>query len=240
MPVVRSNPPRLLRPRRGAAVANAPYALAYAPYDPTRPAILSVAHDEADGGAIFVITDRPCYLSGSAYQLPLTIHAAGGGRLAVLSALATAVPVKYRLVLSGPVPRGAAWAWGPPAAPGAANLFAAGTVDPLNAASGDCADVPGPYAPPPPANVVSTNYGTSGSVNWATLTFDRPVILNGQPPDDAILFAGFYAATAASQSTAETIYFEVPSSLSFGSSWAITRQPAWVDSPLAWPAAGTF
>lgn len=232
--------PQAARARHGAASPNRPYAHPFYPFDPSSPSILSVAHDTADGAALFVITDRPVSLAGgAAFDLPLSIDAAGGYPLRVLSAAATSVPVKFRLQLSGPVPAGAAWAWGP-FVPGGADLVDPVTNHPLNAGSGDCADVPGPYVPPPPANVVSTSYGSTGSEGWANLTFDRPVILNNLSVDDAVIFAGFYAATRVEQVSADTLSFYLSMPVSSGQSWAVTRQPAWVQSPVAWPQGGTF
>jgi len=40
-------------------------------YRPDWPSILSIAHDEADGGKLFVITDRPCILVSA--DLPLSV-----------------------------------------------------------------------------------------------------------------------------------------------------------------------
>src|SRR5436190_21941594 len=60
--------------RRESAHANPLYGYGY---NPAWPSILSVAHDEADGAALFVITDRPCILLGK--QLPLVVPITGGG-----------------------------------------------------------------------------------------------------------------------------------------------------------------
>jgi hypothetical protein len=197
-------------------------------YRPDWPSILSVAHDVADGGALYVVTDRPCTLAGP--TLPLAV--AGKG---VIGA-ATVLPVKFRLAMSGAIPRDAAWVWGT----GPCQLTDPVSGHAPNWASGNCADIPGPYTPPPPANVVGTSYGTSGTAGWAELTFDRAVILSGGPPDSTILFAGVYAATAASAVSLVTLRFELPMAMSPGGAWAIGGQPSWIDSPLTWPAAGTF
>ena len=70
--------------------------------------------------------------------------------------------------------------------------------------------------------------------------FDRPVILNNLSVDDAVLFAGMYAATRVEQVGADTLSFYLATPVSSGPSWAIDRQPAWVQSPVAWPQSGTF
>jgi hypothetical protein len=238
MPVF-TQPARAARHRPAAPAANAPYALAYAPHNPTWPSILSVAHDEADGGALFVITDRPCLLTGAADGLPLTVHGAGGVPRVVLG-VTQVLPVKFRLALTGAVPRGQAWSWGPPVA-GGANLYDPVTNNRLNAAAGDCADVPGPYTPPPPAVVVASAYGVGGTGGWATLTFDRPVTLApGAVPDDAITFSAGYVASSVSQQDATTLYFELATAVYTGAPWSVNRQPDWVSSPVAWPQSGNF
>lgn len=232
--------PRAARARAAAPAANRPYANPRYVFNPTWPAILSVAHDEADGAGLFVITDRPCHLVGSAFDLPLTIDAAGGSPLAVVSAAVTAVPIKFRLAMSGAVPRGQAWSWGPPG--GAADLFDPITGHALNAGAGDCADFPGPYTPPPPANVVSSSYGSMGMGGWATLTFDQPVILTSPSPtpDDAITFVANYVPTAISADSLYTLRFALAIAPYSGASWSVNRQPAWVSTLVSNPATGNF
>src|SRR4051794_31772096 len=115
-------------------------------YRPDWPSILSVAHDTADGGRLYVVTDRPCVIvppSPGPPALPLVV--AGEGGLTVVGAVEI-LPVKFRIAMSGAVPAGAAWSWttGPCA-----------LIDPVsnhapNAAAGACADTPGPYPPPAP------------------------------------------------------------------------------------------
>jgi hypothetical protein len=193
-------------------------------YNPSWPSILSVAHDEANGGRVFVITDRPCALVNPA-ALPLSL--AG---LSIVDAV-DVLPIKFRLWMSGPVPAGAAWGWGPDGY---------GLIDPitshvLNAAGGDCADVPGPYTPLPPAAVIAAY----GSGTTAVLQFDRPVALTGDMPDDAITFNGM-AATSATNVDNDTISFGLGGFVMAGDPWAITRQPAWITTALLWPSAGTL
>jgi hypothetical protein len=247
MPVVRRNPPRPPRgPRPARGVANAPYALSPFPWSPARPSILSIAHDEADGGALYVIMDRPVILLGSgANGLPLLVRTADGGPVEIVSA-AQALPYKWRLTLTGaPGPRGA-WQWpdggGEFAPTPAANFVDPITNHPLNAAAGDCADVPGPFTPTI-ANVVSTSFGDSGSgTSWVEMTFDAPVLLRSPTltPDVAVIFNGFYAGSSVTQSNLYALRFDVPYALSSGSSWFVQRQPGWVVTGVAAPQSGTF
>jgi hypothetical protein len=245
MPVVRRNPPRPPRgPRPARNVPNAPYALSPFPWDPTRPSILAVAHDESDGGALLICTDRPVVLSGSAQSLPLTVRAAagGGGPVAIVSATQV-LPVKWKLSLTGPPTTHGPWFWAADAtSTPLANFVDPVTNHPLNAAAGDCADTPGPFAPTM-ANVVNTAFGDAGAgTSWAELTFDAPVLLQSPTlaPDDAIIFNGFYAATSVSQGNLYALRFDVPYSLSSGSSWFVQRQPSWVVTGVAAPQSGTF
>jgi hypothetical protein len=194
-------------------------------YNPAWPSILSVAHDVSDGGRLFIITDRPCVLLSSA--LPLEV--AG---LSIIDAV-TILPVKFRVSMSGAVPRGAAWQW----LPSGSQLYDPITGYGVNAAMGYCADVPGPYTPPPPpitANVVAQT--ASGAA--CTLTFDQPIALTGAPVDDAIFFDGA-AATGVVGIDAYTLGFDVPFA-SEGSTWSIVRQPAWVTALLTVPQSGAF
>ena len=196
-------------------------------YDPDHPSILSVAHDEQDGGRLFLITDRPCTMDTSgAADLPLSVAA-----LAVVGAEVVA-PIKFRLALSGPVPAQSPWRWG-----GAISYFRGIDGKPMNAGGGTCADHPGPYVPPPPAVVA---YAWAYEYN-ARLTFDRPVTLapDAPTPDDAITFDG-QTPTYVSQHDAWTIAFNTNSYLNPGSTWAINWRPAWVVTALAAPAGGTF
>lgn len=198
-------------------------------YRPDWPSVLSVAHDENDGAGLFVITDRPCVLSGAG--LPLIVPVAAP--LWILTAVEV-LPVKFRLAMSDAVPQGADWRW----LDGPSML-----IDPVsghgpNAASGVCADVAGPYTPPPPAVVI--NAGALG--NACTLEFDRPVMLSASPPpppDDAMLFDG-QAALAVSSVNFTTLRFDLGTFVSPGGAWEIVRQPDWVRSALAVPQSGTF
>src|SRR3954466_11214969 len=91
-----------LPPRRQVAPAPQPgYGVGYRP---DWPSILSVACDTADGGAVFVGTDRPCVIVPGPPALPL-----GLAGLAVVGA-AEVLPVKFRVAMAGAVPAGAAWA----------------------------------------------------------------------------------------------------------------------------------
>ena len=208
---------------RHAGIANDPF---YGfGYNPAWPSILSVAHDESNGGRVFVITDRPCVLVSPPAGLPLAL--AG---LDVLEATEI-LPVKFRLWLSGPVPPGGAWAWG---ADGY-GLVDPVTNHPLNAAGGHCADVPGPYAPIPPAAVVSAYAGGTTAV----LVFDRPVVLTGDAPDDAITFNGLTPA-GVSNADANTLSFAMPGFVMSGDPWVIDRQPAWIATAIVNPASGTL
>lgn len=154
---------------------------------------------------------------------------------AILAATAV-LPVKFHLTLSGPVPRAAAWTWGS----GTSQLVDAVTGHAPNVGGGNCDDVPGPYTPPPPANVVSTAMGTVGVAGWVELTFDQAVILNGFPPDSTILFNGIYAPAALSAISPFTVRCDVPVALFPGSSWAVLAQPSWTDSTVAFPQSGTL
>jgi len=194
-------------------------------YRPDWPSILSVAHDVTDGARLYVITDRPCVLLSP--SLPLEV--AG---LSIVDAT-TILPVKFRLTMSDAVPQGAAWQW----LAGGTQLYDPITGSALNAAAGNCADVPGPYTPPPPpvtANVVAQS--ASGAA--CTLTFDQPIALSGGSIDDAILFDG-QPATGVVNVDASTLGFDVPFA-SEGSTWSIVRQPAWITTPLTVPQNGAF
>ncbi len=244
MPVVRPRPPRAARrPRPARNLPNAPYALSPMPWDPTRPSILAVAHDESDGGALLVMTDRPVILAGvGATALPLTVKLAGGGPCAVVSATQI-LPVKWKLSLTGPPATNGPWFWAADAtSTPAANFVDPITNHPLNAAAGDCADTPGPFTPTT-ANVTGASFGDNGGgTSWVEMTFDAPVLLSGPSvtPDDAVTFAGLYAATSVAQSSLYALRFVVPVSVSSGSAWAIQRQPSWVVTGVASPQAGTL
>ncbi|MDB5320776.1 MAG: hypothetical protein JWN40_2407 [Phycisphaerales bacterium] len=192
-------------------------------YNPVWPSILSIAHDETDGGALFIITDRPCVLGGAGNVLPLTVAS-----LDIVNG-AMILPVKFRMVMSGAVPLGAAWQWGT----SASDLYDPVTFHAPNAASGNCADVPGPYTPPAAVT------GTSISGNTCTLVFDRPIILSGAPLDDAMTFNG-YAPNGVTSAGPNTLDLDCPVALNPGDPWAITRQPPWITTPIAWPQGGTL
>lgn len=192
-------------------------------YDPSWPSILSVAHDESNGGRVFVITDRPCVLVDPPAGLPLSL--AG---LDVLWAQ-TILSVKFRVWMSGPVPAGAAWSW----ATGGAGIVDQITGHQLNAASGSCADVPGPYAPLPGVVVIAV----AASGDTVTLGFDRPVELTGDPPDDAITFGG-QVANSVINVDGTTLSFVLPALITPGDEWIISRQPTWIVNPVGVPQSG--
>lgn len=198
-------------------------------YDPNWPSILSIAHDETDGGKLFVITDRPCGLNSAA--LPLQV--AG---LAVLDA-SEILPIKFSVGMNGAVPQGATWRW----TGNNSQIYDLRTGIGPNAGAGTCADVPGPYTPPPPANVISAVAMGSN----CTLAFDRRIVLvppsplPTPTPDDAITFDG-QVANSVGMADATTLLFNVSVPVGSGSVWNIARQPAWMATMLAWPASGMF
>jgi hypothetical protein len=200
-------------------------------YRPDWPSILSIAHDTVLGNRLYVMTDRPCTLAGAQNVLPLTI---GDGSLVIVTG-ATVLNVKFLLTLSGAVPQGSAWSWGSGGA-GPCNLFDPVSGHAPNPGAGDCADVPGPYTPPPPPATVIAAI-PDGAV--AHLTFDQPIILTGAAPDDAITFDG-QAASAVFSESATTLQFALPNYVTPGSVWAIARQPDWIVPAIANPAGGVF
>src|SRR5438045_1961702 len=101
---LRTRNPSPRRPRHETEWAVPGYGVGY---NPSWPSILSVAHDEADGGRLFVITDRPCVLVPPANSIRLPLAVAG---LSVQDAVEM-LPIKFRLQMSGAVPRGAPWTW---------------------------------------------------------------------------------------------------------------------------------
>ncbi len=215
---------------RSADPANALYGYGYRP---DWPSILCVSHDENDGSGLFVVLDRPCALSAGTLPMIVPDDGQGGaGGLAILSA-DLVLPDKLRLSMDGAVPHGAPWRW----TGSNATLHDPTTGYGPNAGAGACFDFPGPYVPPPPPSVISTNYSGSS----CTLTFDRDVTLvEGTPtPDDAILFDGT-VATYAYQADARTLSFGLTVSLNPGSTWQITRQPGWVITQVVWPESGEF
>ncbi len=173
--------------------------------------------------------DRPCVLAG--LTLPLIVPD-NGAPLTIIEADMIA-PIKCRITLSDAVPAHSRWRW----TGGYSSLYDPITGNYPNAGAGDCADFPGPYTPPPPPSVISTNFSGSS----CTLTFDRAVTLvEGTPtPDDAMLFDGT-VATYAYQADARTLSFGLTVSLNPGSTWQITRQPGWVITQVAWPESGEF
>jgi hypothetical protein len=178
---------------------------------------------------VFVFTDRPCaLLSVTAAGLPLSFPL--NPSLTIVDA-AEVLPAKFRFWLSGPVAQGAAWQWGPEG-------YA--LIDPitgyrLNAAGGSCVDVPGPFAPLPPAHVVDAQ--ASGTT--AVLQFSRPVALNGNAPDGAITFNGM-TPTSVINASADTLSFGLGGFVMSGDPWVVSGQPGYLDTPIVWPASGTL
>jgi hypothetical protein len=223
--LTRRKAPRL---HESPARANALYGYGYRP---DWPSILSVAHDSTDGGGLFIIMDRPCVLLNPPVNpatLPLVV-----GSLHPLE-ITQILPIKFRVRMNAIVPQGAAWTWEPGPSP---------LVDPItnnvpNPGSGNCADVRGPYTPPPPAVVILAT--PNGST--CELQFDRPIVFTSfppGPPDGAILFDGLPADTVGTLAP-DRIEFSLQNAVSPGSSWEIAGQPSWIATPLSVPANGTF
>jgi len=198
-------------------------------YSPAWPSVLSIAHDENEGGTVLIYVDRPCVISGSYSDLPLTVEDGAGGDLVPL-ALAAISGTAFSVRLSGAAPLRALWRWG----------AGGGLIDPvsghgMNVAHGTCADFPGPYTPP--ATVIATS---ANGTTTCDLIFNQAVTLApGTVPDDAITLDGV-APVAVSQPDPYILRFEAASTIGSGSLWAIVRQPTWVESWLANPADGTF
>jgi hypothetical protein len=232
-PPIRPPAPRSHAPPRRRSSRPRPEPAYGVGYRPDWPSIRSVAHDETDGGRLFVVTDRPCVLLGPPLVLPLSV---GGGDGPVVLDAVKILPVKFRLQMSGAVARGAPWNWGN----GASSL-----VDPIsghgpNPAFGTCDDVPGPYAPPAPAAVVSASI--DGDRLVVTLSFDRTLALLADPPepvDDAIQFGAESPASIALAGAA-ALAFTLAAPLGEGSSWSINRQPDWLATPVAVPQSGSL
>jgi hypothetical protein len=72
-----------------------------------------------------------------------------------------------------------------------------------------------------------------------TLTFDRPVVLTGAGPDDAITFDGV-AATNVYAVDDTTLGFDLSASPAPGMAWAVVRQPEWIETAVAVPQDGVF
>jgi hypothetical protein len=97
--------------------------------------------------------------------------------------------------------------------------------------------VPGPYVPLPTANVVSAAaYGNNG-----VLTFDRPLLLSDPLLlDDALLFNGSEPPATLNLQDAYTLAFTTAGYVGPGSTWAISRQPGWMITPVSSPQEGMF
>jgi hypothetical protein len=218
-PIVRSS-----RGRHSSHPSNPFYGYGY---NPNWPSILSVAHDESDGGKLFVITDRPCVLLSP--QLPLLVD----GGFGIIDAVAL-LPNKFHLTMSGAPALGATWRWDSSLP---CQLTDAITHHVPNSGMGTIADFPGAYTPPPPANVVNV-VAAGGDCN---MYFDQPVILTAPlpPTDDAMLFDGV-APTSVQYAGGNGLQLYFPITVNPGSTWQITRQPAWVSTVLTVPASGVM
>jgi hypothetical protein len=100
-----------------------------------------------------VITDWPCVIVPGPLALPILV--AG---LPVLGA-EEILPAKFRLAMGWEVPQGARGRGGRGRRPSSTRSNHA-----PNAASGHCADVPGPFVPPPRANVVCASLEVTGYI----------------------------------------------------------------------------
>lgn len=96
--------------------------------------------------------------------------------------------------------------------------------------------VPIPPPPPPgPPAVVSTAF----SGNTVNLVFDQPVVINGNPPDESVRVNGVFPSSVGS-ADANTLWLGMPDSVSSGDPWAISAQPAWIDTVIAVPQSGVL
>src|SRR3954468_14238081 len=94
---------------------------------------------------------------------------------------------------------------------------------------------PAAVTPPPPSCAL---VGGAGLLDTGvTLTFDRPVVLTGGSPDDAITFDGI-AATNVYSVDETTLGFDLSASPAPGMAWAIVRQPDWIETEIAVPQDG--
>jgi hypothetical protein len=224
MPTATFTAPKSRRPRMNPPHADPFYGYGY---NPNWPSILSVAHDESDGGKLFVITDRPCVLLSP--QLPLLVE----GGFGIIDAV-TVLPVKFRLSMSGAPAAGSTWRWDSSLP---CQLTDALTHHVPNSGMGTIADFPGPYTPPPPANVIDSFAGGMDCI----LYFDEPVILTAPLPalDDAILFDGV-APIGVQYAGSNGLQIYLSNTVGSGSTWQINRQPAWISTILTTPQGGVF
>jgi hypothetical protein len=180
------------RPRRDHDRPDPAYGVGYRP---DWPSILSVAHDTTDGGAVFVVTDRPCVIVPGPLALPLIVAGLS------VAAATEVLPVKFRVAMSAAVPAGSAWTWGAGGA-GPCSLVDPVTNHAPNPASGSCADSPGPYPPPGPLVLVAAELGADPFGEYlVTLTFDRAIDVAALDPsqvtlDDAAGAGWVYAGAA--------------------------------------------
>ena len=202
-------------------------------YNPSRPSILSVAHDEDDGSALFVVLDRPCELSsGWPPVVPLVVEA-GGYALDIVT-VEMVLPVKLRVVLWEGVPLRAAWRW----MGGECSVADPLTGEYPNAAAGACADFPGPYTPPP-ANVVSVVGPPLGSD--VAMLFDRAVnLIPGVPTGSGMQFGG-QSPVAVWPIDARTLGIRIAVPIEPNvTQWSIDNQPDWIETALTWPTWGVI
>src|SRR4051794_35941791 len=98
--------------------------------------------------------------------------------------------------------------------------------------------VPPPEPPPPPPGpptVVSTAF--SGTT--VNLTFDQPVVVNGNSPDDSVTVQGMVPVFAVA-ADAVTIALGMPMFVNAGDLWTIASQPPWLDTLIAVPEGGNL
>jgi hypothetical protein len=106
------------------------------------------------------------------------------------------------------------------------------------AASRDRLGPPTPPPPPPPPGpprVVSVYFGG----NTVVMTFDQPVVLTGDSPDDAVTVNGM-TPSSATMADEYTLSLAMPGFVEAGEPWAISRQPAWVVTEIQVPEDGVL
>jgi hypothetical protein len=179
-----------------------------------------------------VITDRPCVLAGSAAGLPISVGEGAG--LWVLDCVEV-LPIKFRLAMSGAVPEGAEWSWGPNAG---SDLVDPITNNPLNPGSGNCADVPGPYTPPPAVNILSVAIAGTATV---IVAFSGPIAVNsGVTPDAGFTIGdgGSVVPVTVSPLDATRVTLELSGEPADGWPWQLGAQPNWLVTPAVVPQDG--
>jgi hypothetical protein len=71
------------------------------------------------------------------------------------------------------------------------------------------------------------------------MTFDQPVVLTGDTPDDAITVNGI-TPSSATMADAYTLSLAMPDFVNAGEPWVISRQPAWVATEILVPEDGVL